>query len=272
MLSPIQRLLVESWFTILDLVAPLVCAGCGEIATRESPLVCTNCLAPPASLPRPLAVPIATDPGFDGPEWSDFDPAEGADATIVVVSGFPYDGPVGALIQSLKYQRLEPIGRHLGRALAAIVTKHALAAEEELDGAEEDPLKASILAITDEVSRVVPVPLHLSRKRDRGFNQSLLVAGGYASAHRLPPPSEALRRTRATRTQTDLDREQRWRNVGGVFEPIHPLPGERVLLIDDVVTTGATIGSAAIALREAGAEVVGAVTLAQSELRGGGAR
>ncbi len=274
MLSPIRRLLAESWHTLLDLVAPPTCTGCAGSATRACPVVCAACLAHPSELPRPLAVPIAPDPNFDGPEWSDFDPADGPDSTIVVVSAFPYDGPVGPLIQSLKYQRLEPIGGRLGLALAAIVTHHALASEseeaEEVGEAGDDPQRASILTITDEVSRVVPIPLHLARKRNRGFNQSMLVAHGYAEAHGLPPPREALRRTRATRTQTDLDREERWRNVDGVFEVLRPLPGERVLLIDDVVTTGATIGAAAIALREAGAEVVGAVTVAQSELRSGG--
>ena len=104
---------------------------------------------------------------------------------------------------------------------------------------------------------VVPVPLHPRRMRARGFDQALVLARQVGRARRLRVRARALVRVRDTPSQTGLSRTARRRNVRGAFRAARAVPG-RIWLVDDVVTTGATLGEAARALRRAGAkEVIG---------------
>lgn len=119
---------------------------------------------------------------------------------------------------------------------------------------------------------VVPVPLHPTRVRERGFDPVYDLAGVAARALGAPFASRALVRTRATPSQTGLDRAARRRNVAGAFRatihgPLH-LPGAELVLVDDVVTTGATLHEAAAALRAAGAARVLGLCVARTP--GGG--
>jgi ComF family protein len=112
---------------------------------------------------------------------------------------------------------------------------------------------------------IVPVPLHPARLRQREFNQALLVADHLAQALQVPLSCEHLVRIRATRPQTELDRAERTRNVRHAFAVRHSpeLEDRRVLLVDDVLTTGATVNECARALRRAGAASVTVLTLAR---------
>jgi ComF family protein len=113
---------------------------------------------------------------------------------------------------------------------------------------------------------VVPVPLHRQRLRERGFNQSLLLARVVGRRHGIPVAARALRRTAATPPQVTLGRKERERNVRGAFtagDAAH-LPGERALLVDDVYTTGSTLKECARVLVDAGAREVFVLTLARS--------
>lgn len=116
------------------------------------------------------------------------------------------------------------------------------------------PLIASLKPAEPAV--VAAVPLHTTRLRERGFNQAALLAEGFARSLEIPM-STGLRRRRATANQTGLSRERRIENVVGAFraEPT-TFDGAGVLLVDDVVTTGATLAEAAAALRLAGARSV----------------
>ncbi len=114
---------------------------------------------------------------------------------------------------------------------------------------------------------IVPVPLHKSRFVQRRFNQSILLAKGLAKHTGKPIEAFVLEKKRATESQGGLNRKERFRNVGGVFK-ISPekrttIEGKRALLVDDVLTTGATASSCAKALKKAGALEVGVVAFAR---------
>jgi ComF family protein len=107
---------------------------------------------------------------------------------------------------------------------------------------------------SDPLDIVVPIPLHPERVRERGYNQAALLARHLCPQLNLELDEEALWRTRHTRPQVGLDRVQRRQNVLGAFAADPPrVEGRRVLLVDDVCTSGATLASAAVALRDAGA-------------------
>lgn len=115
------------------------------------------------------------------------------------------------------------------------------------------------------VDVIIPVPLHARRERDRGYNQSALLAGRLAFRLGLPMLKDALVRTRHTLPQVGLDADQRHSNVQGAFRAREGrVSGRHVLLVDDVLTSGATLAACCGALRDAGASAVWAYTLARA--------
>jgi ComF family protein len=115
------------------------------------------------------------------------------------------------------------------------------------------------------VDVIVPVPLHPARLRRRGYNQAALLARELGRRVGLPVEERALQRVRATRSQMRLSAADRRRNVQGAFRCADGrVRGRRVLLLDDVCTTGATLEACADALRAGGAESVWALTLARA--------
>lgn len=115
----------------------------------------------------------------------------------------------------------------------------------------------------DKIDLVLPVPLHPERRRTRGFDQAELIARATAREMSLPMRRDLLEKVRHTRPQALLRREQRLANMAGAFRVAGTLPGANILLIDDVMTTGATMGDCARACREAGAARVYALTFAR---------
>ena len=114
---------------------------------------------------------------------------------------------------------------------------------------------------------IVPVPLHPVRERERGFNQAERLADWLSQETGIPVYRDAVRRVRYTPSQTQLSRQERIRNVRGAFGPgrrIDQVQGKRILVVDDVLTTGSTCSACAEVLRKAGAADVDVWTLARS--------
>ena len=112
---------------------------------------------------------------------------------------------------------------------------------------------------------IVPVPLHARRLRERGYNQAALLARELGKGVGLPVLESALIRARHTSPQVDLNAEEREENVRGAFRcPDDQLAGKRVLLVDDVYTTGATLEACSLALKRGGVHTVWALTLARA--------
>jgi len=149
---------------------------------------------------------------------------------------FEKEGPLQQLIHKLKYGGMTRIGVLVGEEIAAGIAGHR----------------------GDGNAVIVPVPLHRAKRRERGYNQSYFIGRGISRELGVPVREWALRREIYTRSQTTLDIIERAKNVEGAFRvpsrSVDALRGKTVLLVDDVITTGATIRACAAALREANVE------------------
>jgi ComF family protein len=213
---------------LLDLALPARCPGCGA----EGPPICAGCLpALDARLDVPAGIPIGLPSDVPPPllqlEWC-----------------APFTGLVRRVLHELKYAGEQRLAVPLGAAIAR---------RWQRAGAGGDVL--------------VAVPVHADRARRRGYDQAELIARAAADALGLPC-APILERARATTAQFDLDRGARATNVKGAFAlrpggPPGALTGRWVVLVDDVVTTGATLSACAEPLLEAGAVGVSAITVAR---------
>ncbi|HTM21446.1 MAG TPA: phosphoribosyltransferase family protein [Kofleriaceae bacterium] len=163
------------------------------------------------------------------------------------VAVFRYGGQLAVAVRRLKFGRRTEVARALAPLLAPALAEAAAGCD-----------------------LIVPVPLHWRRLAARGFNQAALLLAQAGRRLELPVDRLSLRRRRATAPQTGLDARARRRNVDGAFA-VAPrragrLAGRRILLFDDVVTTGATLAAAAEALRGAGAAEVTALCVAGAEI------
>lgn len=227
----------------MDLVVPRQCAVCGVFVQNAG--LCTTCWPNAHFIAAPLC------------EWC----------------GLPFDYDVGAdawcgvcVAQSLPF----------GRARAAMtyddVSRALILAFKHGDRLDLAPIMASWMRhagsdLIGDAHGLVPVPLHPRRLRRRRYNQAAVLANTLGATCAIEVHSNALRRTRHTASQNGLGRKGRERNVRGFIAPtsaVGPqLEGRRLLLIDDVLTTGATVSACTRALLRAGAAQVDVLTLAR---------
>ncbi|MBN2035696.1 MAG: ComF family protein [Chitinispirillaceae bacterium] len=163
-----------------------------------------------------------------------------------ILSLLDYDSTVQACMHQIKYKGKKRFARHLGKILAELLPDNFFSG---IDG-------------------LVPLPLHASRQHKRGYNQSCLLSRGILRNYPgVPLLEKPLVRTRNTATQTALDRGARQHNMKGAFA-VFPdqralIAGKRLVLLDDVVTTGASTGAAAKALLDAGCNAVKVLAIAR---------
>lgn len=112
---------------------------------------------------------------------------------------------------------------------------------------------------------ILPVPLHIRRLRNRGFNQSMILARALEKKHGIRVDFSLLKRHKLTLTQTGLNKKEREENITGAFAIVHPerIEDQNIVLVDDVFTTGSTINECAKTLKKAGAGLVAVITLAR---------
>jgi ComF family protein len=227
----------------LNLALPPLCLGCAKpVGTAAS--LCPACWQGMEFIARPycerLGTPFQTDlgPGILSLKAITDPPSFGR-----LRAAARYDATARLLVHRLKYSDRLDLGAAMGRWMVR-------AGHEVLDGAD----------------LLVPVPLHRMRFWGRRFNQAGELAKAIARETGLPVEHEALRRVKATKSQVGLSATERARNLSGAFRPAaaagETVRGRRVVLIDDVMTTGATLNSAASVLRRAGAAEVDAIVFA----------
>ena len=230
--SPILLRQLKS--SVLDLLFPLRCLGCG----RDGSLLCPACCQ---SLPR-IKQPYCQRCGTPLTEGNLCPACISYPLSIDGIrSVFLFGGTVRQAIHQFKYRHIKAMAAPLGRLLADYLRTY--------------PLLGDVL---------MPVPLHPRRLRERGYNQAALLAKETGRLMGLPVDEVTLLRQRDTITQAKTaNAAERRLNVEDAFTCRKELSGERVLLIDDVCTTGATLDACAVALKTAGAGSVWGLTIAR---------
>lgn len=155
----------------------------------------------------------------------------------------PFEAPLSNALHMLKYSDAQSVSRKLGVLMAGRIASATNYCKADM---------------------VLAVPLHKARKRERGYNQAQLLAEQLGKALDIPAPEGLVTRARHTKSQTTLNKEERHRNVEGIFAVQNPdrIKDKTIILVDDVLTTGATIGSCGQSLLSAGAREVLAMTAA----------
>lgn len=254
---PRWRVLAErAGAALLDFALPRHCVACGDPVGRgRADVCCARCWAGVSLLrhpqcPRcghPLVVgdlPHPRDPGPRRCRWCELLPPYVRAVRSVC---WAPEGAGGAVVHALKYHGWTVAAREMGRRMAAL------------------PWPDDVLR---ERAAVVPVPLASARLRERGYNQSAVLAAAIAPRWDVPVWADALVRVRATRSQTRLTPGDRLVNVANAFAAGRRagagLRGAHVVLVDDVVTTAATLNACAAALVAGGARVVSYVTFGRA--------
>jgi ComF family protein len=212
---------------LIDIVLPPRCPGCG----REGSALCAACRA---TVGRRLDEPVGTPIGL---------PSTQPDLLVQLEWCSSFTGPARASIHALKYSGERRLAGPLGELMAARWSRSGIGGEA-----------------------LVPVPVHADRRRERGFDQAELLAT-VISRHLGLRVQRSVQRAAATQAQHGLGRQARAGNVGRAFvvpeRHAATVAGRWLVLIDDVVTTGATLSACAAALHEAGAAAVSALCLAR---------
>ncbi len=210
------------------LIYPPYCEACGNGLVKGEEWICTECLV---QLPRTNYHLFPENPVFM--RLAGRINIQSASAFLFFSRG----GRVQEILHAIKYHNMPELARKLGRVYG------------------EDLMKAGI---EGQIDVIIPVPLHALRKKKRGYNQSEEFAGGLSEVLRVPLDTETVFRGLNTATQTRKNRLLRWENVENAFQVTdkNRVAGKRILLVDDVITTGATLEACGKKLYDSGADSI----------------
>lgn len=205
---------------LIDLIFPRTCVVCGELLSPQENDICINCLS---TLPKIEKIHL------DEIEKSFWGKVEIERATSFMY--YHKNSPYNNLIHRLKYKNRPDTGERLA----------FLAAKEIAES-----------GFFDDIDAIVPLPLSKRKMRQRGYNQCDYIAKGLSRATGIPVIKNAVKRLKSNETQTHKSRDERWQNVEGIFalSDATLLEGKHILLIDDILTTGATLASCAKSIQE----------------------
>jgi len=220
----------------VGLFFPHYCLGCAASLVKGEEILCTRCV---------LALPRTRYAADQNPVLEKFLgrlPVRYAWAFLK----FRKAGIVQHLIHQLKYNGQPQVGIRLGTLLGAEIS--------------QTDLHRSIDCI-------LPMPLHPLRERKRGYNQSAKFAEGLSTGLTIPCFEDAVRRTQNTASQTRKSKVERWENVKNAFEVVRPelLQGQRVLLVDDIITTGASLEACGQTLLAGGCRELSVACIAEAQ-------
>lgn len=236
-----------AWRGLVDALLPSPCLACGLQAAPGKALCvpCADSLPHNRSACRACALPLP-----DGQHGALCGRCLRRSPPVsATLAPFIYADPLDRWVGALKFQRDLAAGQLMGELLAAALVDTTL-----FDG----------------IDALVPMPLHRRRLRERGFNQVVELLRPLHAAGAPPMPLHWLRRERETTAQSGLSAGERRRNLRGAFVADAAVRGQRVLLVDDVITTGSTAMEAARSLLRAGAAEVRVLALARVPRRGAG--
>ncbi len=223
-MNDVNSILTGLFHSAENLLFPQFCSQCGKLLSSEETAVCRDCLdLIDSSGLGNWIMHITTRRNLD-----------------FAFSVFWFDRLLQELIHLIKYQNRTDIIQ-----LLTDLAAHRMG----------DDVSSAVPNV------LIPVPLHPVKYRERGFNQAELIARRFGRFLKVPVNSKILTRKHWTRSQTQLSAAERRENTRNAFAVKRPLDGKRVLLIDDVLTTGATASAGAAALKRAGASWVGILTL-----------
>ncbi|WP_303309686.1 ComF family protein [Hymenobacter sp. BT730] len=227
------------WHDFVSLVFPRVCLACADSLARGEEHICTSCRT---ELPYTDYHLLPADANPLARRFWGKVPVRYAFSYL----RFLQHGRVQHLLHQLKYQGQQEVGLVLGRWYGYELAEKGF---------------------TQEFDLIIPVPLHPRKLAKRGYNQADCFAEGLAQGLQVPWLPNVLRRTEHTSSQTRKNRVERWENVASVFEVPNPaaLSGLHVLLVDDVLTTGATLEACAVMLLAAGCREVSIATIATAD-------
>ncbi len=218
---------------LLNLFYPRVCGGCDNHLRKQEKQLCLKCLH---GLPKTYFWDYKVNP-IEQLFWGRLNVSSGCSFLH-----FEKEGVVQQLMHRFKYENKTTIGVELGSIFGLILKEKNWFTDADL---------------------IVPIPLHPTKELRRGYNQSRYVANGMAEAFDLPVKPNALQRVVASESQTNKSRYERSENVEQVFTAEHnSFKGKNVLLVDDIVTTGATLEAAGKVILDSGADRLYVATLA----------
>lgn len=239
----VERILAPA----IELIYPRICQLCSARLAANSIIICSVCWKALGKLEKDfLDLHPSTSPKVSGAPRAKSDGSvsfHSRPKPIFCLS--EYVNPLLDMIHLFKYQGQTQLGLRLARRLLLRHRRAMIA------------LKADFL---------IPTPLHISDLRRRGFNQARILSDTLSEGLKVPSRPKLISKPIRTKHQTGLNAEERLYNLAGAFyTESSELKGARVLLVDDVVTTGSTIGEVGLELERAGAKIIGAISLASAQ-------